>query len=159
MLVFIAFKQGKPLETDESAVKTIAKSLKIKEDHSKTIEKTMKTIANHGKGSENIGKPMKKQQNHCKNSGMSNGNHCKTIKKTIKKPLQTLERAMKSIAKSIHRTKGFHCFHRFPMVFLAFQLKAMKTSIRLTFLWGGRFPGNLPPHRKVTRMLVFIAFN
>ena len=49
-------------------------------------------------------------------------------------------------------------FHRFPMVFLAFQLEAMKTSIRLTFLWGGEVPRNPPPHRKVTRVMVFNCF-
>ena len=63
-------------------MKTIAKSLKSTEDQGKAIEKTMKTIANHGKGSGNIAKPMKKQQNHCKNNGMS------MICKPLQKPLE-----------------------------------------------------------------------
>ena len=89
-------KQQKPLQTLERAMETIAKSLKIAKDHNKTIEKTMKAIANHRKGSENIAKLMKKQRNHCKHNGMRMTTTGKTIEKakkteeTIAQPLGNL---------------------------------------------------------------------
>ena len=59
-------------------------------------------------------------------------------------------------------------FNDFAMVFTAlssvsngfpcFSIKSYENQHSADFSMGGRFPGNFPPHRKVTRVMVFNCF-